>query len=132
MFYTGLDPDTMEPVYVPRSEEEKAMQRALLQYFKPENRRLVVKALLAAGRSDLIGNGPDCLVPPLTAVKREGRGKTAGQPSVKAPSAAPSRGRMSPSEFWQASRSQQSKAAGVGKRNSGSSRGQKRQKRGGR
>lgn len=132
MFYTGLDPDTMEPVYVPRSEEEKAMQRALLQYFKPENRRLVVKALLAAGRSDLIGNGPDCLVPPLTAVKREGRGKTAGQPSVKAPSAAPSRGRMSPSEFWQASRSQQSKAVGVGKRNSGSSRGQKRQKRGGR
>lgn len=65
MFYTGLNPYTMEPVFVPRTPEEKAMQRALLQYFLPQNHRLVVKALRQAGRSDLIGTGKNCLVPPL-------------------------------------------------------------------
>ena len=64
MFYTGIDPTTMKPVYVPRTSEEKAMQRALLQYFRPENRRLVKIALLKANRADLIGNGKDCLIPP--------------------------------------------------------------------
>ncbi|MBR2043436.1 MAG: YgiQ family radical SAM protein [Clostridia bacterium] len=63
MFYTGLDPMTMESVYVPKTPEQKAEQRALLQYFKPENREIVRKALKKAGRSDLIGNGPNCLVP---------------------------------------------------------------------
>lgn len=62
MFYTGLDPYTMERVYVPRTPEEKAGQRALLQYFRPENRRLVLDALKKAGRTDLIGTGSDCLV----------------------------------------------------------------------
>ena len=55
---------TMKPVYVPRTPREKAEQRALLQYFRPENRRKVLDALRAAGRTDLIGTGPDCLVPP--------------------------------------------------------------------
>lgn len=64
MFYTGLDPYTMEPVFVPRSKEDKAMQRALLQYFKPENKRLVEKALIMAKRRDLIGFGKDCLITP--------------------------------------------------------------------
>ena len=64
MFYTGLDPDTMEPVYVPRTEREKAEQRALLQYFKPENKALVLSALKKEGRLDLIGTGPNCLVAP--------------------------------------------------------------------
>ncbi len=64
MFYTGLDPYTMEKVFVPKTNEEKAMQRALLQYYKPENRRMVIKALLKAGRTDLIGNAPGCLVRP--------------------------------------------------------------------
>lgn len=64
MFYTGLDPYTMEPVYVPKTSEEKAMQRALLQYFKPQNRELVEKALRIAKRTDLIGHGKDCLIPP--------------------------------------------------------------------
>jgi hypothetical protein len=54
MFYTGLDPTTMKPVYVPRSPEEKAMQRALLQYYEPKNRELVRKALIKAGRQDLM------------------------------------------------------------------------------
>lgn len=63
MFYTGLDPYTMEPVYVPRTPQEKAEQRALLQYFKPENYAVIRAALRKAGRRDLIGRGPHCLVP---------------------------------------------------------------------
>ncbi len=62
MFYTGLDPYTLEPVYVPRSPEEKAQQRALLQYFKPENKQIVLSALKKCGRFDLIGTGENCLV----------------------------------------------------------------------
>ena len=65
MFYTGLDPYTLKEVYVPKSESEKAMQRALLQYFIPENKPLVIKALIKAGRRDLIGNDKKCLVTPL-------------------------------------------------------------------
>jgi radical SAM superfamily enzyme YgiQ (UPF0313 family) len=62
MFYTELNPYTMERVYVPKTAEEKAMQRALLQYFRPENRDLVIKALRKANRLDLIGKSPKCLV----------------------------------------------------------------------
>lgn len=64
MFYTGLDPYTMEEVYVPRTQKEKSQQRALLQYFNPKNRQLVIDALKAAGRTDLIGSGKNCLVAP--------------------------------------------------------------------
>lgn len=64
MFYTGLDPFTMEKVYVPRTAREKAEQRALLQYYRPENRPLVLAALKKAGRYDLIGTGKNCLVAP--------------------------------------------------------------------
>ena len=62
MFYTGLDPYTLKEVYVARNEHDKALQRALLQYFNPKNRDLVVEALKKAGRNDLIGNGPNCLI----------------------------------------------------------------------
>jgi uncharacterized radical SAM protein YgiQ len=62
MFYTGKDPRTGKEVYVPRSREEKLMQRALLQYKNPKNYDLVVKALKLAHREDLIGDGPKCLV----------------------------------------------------------------------
>ena len=64
MFYTGLDPYTMEKVYVPKTSTQKAQQRALLQYFKPENREVVLSALKKAGRYDLIGTGKNCLVAP--------------------------------------------------------------------
>lgn len=64
MFYTELDPNTMEKVYVPKTSKEKAEQRALLQYFKPENRGLVLTALKKAKRFDLIGTGKNCLVTP--------------------------------------------------------------------
>ncbi len=66
MYYTELDPYTMEPVYVPKTPKDKAMQRALLQYFKPENRALVLEALRRAGRHDLIGTGAGCLIAPDT------------------------------------------------------------------
>ncbi len=64
MYYTGIDPRTMKPVYVAKTPHEKAMQRALLQWKRPDKRRLVIEALREAGREDLIGYGKDCLVRP--------------------------------------------------------------------
>lgn len=64
MYYTGLDPRTMEPVYVPISPHEKAMQRALIQYRNPKNYPLVLEALKKAGRTDLIGFDKRCLIRP--------------------------------------------------------------------
>ena len=64
MYYTGIDPRTMKQVYVARSPKEKAMQRALLQWKRPEKRGLVLEALRAAGRTDLIGWGKECLIRP--------------------------------------------------------------------
>jgi len=63
MYYTGIDPMTGEKVYVPRGERERRLQRALLQFWKPENYFLVREALQLAGRTDLIGSGPQCLIP---------------------------------------------------------------------
>lgn len=63
MYYTGVDPSTLKPVYVPREHREKAMQRALIQYRKPENYELVKKALLICHREDLIGYDKHCLIP---------------------------------------------------------------------
>jgi len=62
MYYTEIDPMTGEPVHVAKDIEEKRMQRALLHFNKPENRELVIKALIAAGRPDLIGSGPHALI----------------------------------------------------------------------
>lgn len=64
MYYTGLNPLTMEKVYVPRNPHEKAMQRALIQYRNPENYELVKEALLKEHREDLIGFEPNCLIRP--------------------------------------------------------------------
>ena len=64
MYYTGLDPRTMETVYVPKNPHEKAMQRALMQYRDPKNYALVREALIKAGRTDLIGFTPQCLIRP--------------------------------------------------------------------
>lgn len=64
MFYTGVNPLTGKEVYVPKTDREKKHQRALLQYFKPENRRIVIEALEEIHRTDLIGTGPDCLIAP--------------------------------------------------------------------
>ncbi len=62
MYYTGLDPYTMKPIYTAKTPEEKAQQRALLQYFLPQNREIVLRTLKKYGRYDLIGNGKDCLI----------------------------------------------------------------------
>ena len=91
MFYTGLDPRTMKKVYVPRDPHEKALQRALLQSSRKENYKLVQEALTKAGRSDLIGFGPECLIKPerrntngSTDFKRKGTfNKNQGRPSQK-------------------------------------------------
>lgn len=64
MYYTGLDPRTMEAVYVPKNPHEKAMQRALIQYRDPKNYALVREALEKSRRTDLIGFGPKCLIRP--------------------------------------------------------------------
>jgi uncharacterized radical SAM protein YgiQ len=63
MYHAGLDPETMEPVEVAKKPKDRALQRALLQYFEPANHALVKQALQRAGRTDLIGDGPDCLIP---------------------------------------------------------------------
>lgn len=71
MFYTGLNPETMKGVYVPRNPHEKALQRALIQYRRPENRELVLEALKRAKRMDLVGFDKKCLVRPPAAQKNK-------------------------------------------------------------
>lgn len=77
MYYTGVDPRTMKPVYVPKNPHEKAMQRALIQYRNPQNYDLVAEALKKTGRMDLIGFGETCLIRPrkLHAEREAGAGK---------------------------------------------------------
>ena len=79
MFYTELDPYTMEPVYVAKKPEEKALQRALLQYYKPENKRRIIEALCKAGRQDLIGTGAGKLVAPDAEYTRRQKEKEAAK-----------------------------------------------------
>lgn len=78
MYYTGLDPRTMKPVYVAKEPHEKAMQRALIQYRDPKNYDLVYEALTLERRQDLIGYGKHCLIPPRPgdAVSSKHSGKT--------------------------------------------------------
>ncbi|MCI8373960.1 MAG: YgiQ family radical SAM protein [Lachnospiraceae bacterium] len=75
MYYTGLDPRSMEEVYVPRNPHEKAMQRALIQYRDPKNYELVREALEKGHRTDLIGYGPKCLIRP----ENQGKGQRGGR-----------------------------------------------------
>ena len=91
MYYTGLDPRTMEKVYVPTDPHEKAMQRALIQYRNPKNYYLVKEALIATHREDLIGSGPKCLI---RAVPPRSGGYTSASkaPGKPAKSAAPGKG----------------------------------------
>ena len=85
MFYTGLDPRTMQPVYVPKTKHEKAMQRALLQYRNPKKYDLVYEALVEGGREDLIGYGPKCLIKPREAkyVNHKGKAKVGQKTKTK-------------------------------------------------
>ena len=96
MYYTGLDPRTMQPVYVPKNPHEKAMQRALMQYRDPKNDALVREALEKAGRTDLIGNGPKCLLRPRGKAAPSGKAaKPANKPDAPAKARAP---RQNPSK----------------------------------
>ena len=97
MYYTGLDPRTMDRVYVPTDPHEKAMQRALIQYRNPKNYYLVREALMKAHREDLIGSGPKCLIravpprqgksapPPKAPAKGRGKPPVKGKVSAKKP-----------------------------------------------
>ena len=76
MYDTGIDPRTMEEVYVPRNPHEKAMQRALIQYRDPKNYELVREALIKGGRRDLIGFGPKCLIWPKDGERRQSMGES--------------------------------------------------------
>ncbi len=76
MYYTGLDPRTMEKVYIPDSPHEKAMQRALIQYRDPKLYALAEEALMKAGRKDLIGFGPKCLIRPKGRQNKQERDNT--------------------------------------------------------
>ena len=81
MYYTGLDPRTGQKVYVPKNPHEKAMQRALIQYRNPELYDLVLEALKRAGRMDLVGFGPKCLIRP----RRSNEKQFSGTRTDKAP-----------------------------------------------
>lgn len=89
MFYTGIDPFSGKKVYVPKTAEEKRMQRALLQFGKPENRKIVREALIKCHREELIGYGKSCLVPPEkpapshTGIKEGGTSKGKADPKQK-------------------------------------------------
>ncbi len=77
MYYTEIDPMTMKSVYVAKSFHDKAMQRALLQWKRPDKRKLVIEALKEAGREDLIGFGPECLVRPDYSPAKRGKAHSA-------------------------------------------------------
>lgn len=104
MYYTGLDPRTMKPIYVPKTPHEKELQRALLQWKRPEKRRLVLEALHREGREDLIGYGPDCLLRPNRSGKPEAaQAAKSGKPGKaqgrgKAPAKSQGRGQHAPAQ----------------------------------
>lgn len=81
MFYTGLDPYTMKEVYVAKTPKEKAMQRALLQYYNSANKEIIIEALKKCGRYDLIGTGEKCLVSASSAPKKLNSGRGYGNNS---------------------------------------------------
>ena len=79
MYYTGVDPRTMKPVYVPKNPHEKAMQRALIQYRNPKNYELVMEALKVAERMDLVGFDKHCLIRPRQMKQGQGSYKTSNK-----------------------------------------------------
>ncbi len=83
MYYTGLDPMSGKSVYVPKGARERRLQRALLQFFKPENYNDVRAALVEAGRTDLIGDGRECLIPSRPKMLKRARNESAGQKAKK-------------------------------------------------
>ena len=85
MYYTGINPLDGKPVYIPKDPHEKAIQRALMQYKNPANRKLVLEGLQKAGRMDLVGFGPKCLIRP------ERKGGSSSENRNSGPSRKPAR-----------------------------------------
>ena len=83
MYNTGLDPFTMKPVKVAKHLRDRRLQRALMQFFLPENHDTVRKVLRQEGRDDLIGSGPECLVPLTSSTDRKSRGARRRTPAPK-------------------------------------------------
>ncbi len=83
MYYTGVDPRTMKPVYVPKNPHEKAMQRALIQYRNPKNYDLVMEALKLSDRMDLVGFDKHCLIRPRQMKQGQSSYKPSNKPDVK-------------------------------------------------
>jgi hypothetical protein len=100
MYYTGVDPRTMLPVYVPKNPHEKAMQRALIQYRNPKNYDLVLEALTLAGREDLIGFSKECLVKPDMRIGSDymKQSSSKGASGKKAPSSPKAKGNTAKSQ----------------------------------
>ena len=126
MYYTGLDPRDMQPVYVPKNPHEKAMQRALLQYRNPANHDLVREALRLCGREDLIGFGPHALVPPRpirSSAERNSRETAASRAkSARTHGSAPARWRVPASHRTdRAAPRQGGRHAGAGRKGGGRS-----------
>lgn len=93
MWYTGLDPRTMKPVFVPKTPHDKALQRALMQWRKPQNRALVLEALHKTGREDLIGYGKHCLIRPGKGQSYGTQGGKDSRPAAKGKGGSASQGR---------------------------------------
>ena len=106
MFYTGFDPRSGKPVFVPRTPQEKAMQRALLQFKRPQNFPLVRQALRQAGLEDLIGTDRRCLVPPegvksaaeYAQIRREKKARIERREQRESKGARPGKGTSRPSK----------------------------------
>ena len=117
MWYTGIDPRTMKPVFVPRTPHDKALQRALMQWRKPQNRKLVLEALQKTDRQDLIGFGKHCLVRPDKGAapkqpKQEGgRAKQSKQPAPRKPS-----DRSGKKAGWAKAKPKNTKGRGINKK----------------
>ena len=100
MYYTGIDPRTMQPVYVPRDPHEKAMQRALMQWKRPEKRPLVREALHRTHREDLIGYGKGCLLRPNGPARPGDQPSGRGKPAPAKGKAQPTRSRPAKKAGW--------------------------------
>ena len=112
MWYTGLDPRTMKPVFVPKTPHDKALQRALMQWRKPQNRKLVLEALHKTGREDLIGYGKRCLIRPDKGGAPHG-GEGGGRPDRSAPR------KFGGSRATRSEKSEASRRSGPAKRKAG-------------
>ena len=116
MYYTGIDPTTMKPVYVAKTYHEKELQRALLQWKRPDKHALVVEALKAAGREDLIGFAPECLVRPYVSKSKNGGKPKAAKKAEPAAKEAPAREAPKSRKGWAKAKPKKNARPGKGRK----------------